>query len=134
MRTCSCLANNEINSLHGVDVEVTMTVDDCEWTNNIIIEQLKLFQKIKGVHIISDCKFVAEEIIIKFFDRSLTTVNVLRLPQYEILNITGNMPFLINFLYGQRHLYLYKINMKLTNMDWLFQCIGSNQYLPKHLK
>ena len=124
------MLNNEINSLHGIDVEVAMTVDDCGWSNNTI-EQLKLFKKIKGIHIISDCKFVAEEILI-LFDRSLTTASVLRLPQYETLNITGNMPFLMNLFYGQRHLkhlYLHKVNMKMIYTNWFFHCIGSNPYL-----
>ena len=130
------MLSNETNSLYGIHVEVTISLDniDCVWTKKSknIVKLLELLPTIKGVHIISDCKFVMKDKIYEIngiFDKWLTiAASLLHLPQYETLKITGNIPFLMKLLYGQtdlRHLYLHKVNMKI---DWN-KVIENNRYL-----
>ena len=127
------ILNNEIHSLIGIPVEIIMVVQHayCEWTN--IIEHLELFSTIKGMHIISDCKFVGEVIAYRPW---IVPSNVIHLPQYETLNITsGNLPFLMELLHRQtqlKHLRLHEVYFNMTtvtNKGQFFRYITTNRFL-----
>jgi hypothetical protein len=118
--------NEEIDSLidNGIKVEIAITVD-CEWKN--IVKHLELLSIIKGLHIISECKFCV------VYRRLWIFESIVHLPQYETLNISGSIPFLIHLLHGQtqlKHLCLYKVYFnEITYKDHFFRYIRSNPYL-----
>lgn len=99
------MLNEEIDSLNGIHVEITIFVDNtyCEWTN--LIKHLELLPTIKGMHMISECKFNVEEMTVFFNNRrSWAFGSISSLPQYETLNISGSIPFLMELIHGQTQL------------------------------
>ena len=112
------LLQDKINSLRDIHTELTIMFNNCEVLSlEYVVTHLKLFPRIKGVHlIISDCEDVKDDSIP--FERM--TYHIYTLPQYQSISIMHNiLPSFIHIFDGQselRHLHLRGLKL-LTQSD-----------------